>query len=152
MKMKKIYFLIAMLLLTVGGAMAQDKAQDKVEIVNKAFDKTSKDSSYIAVNKQAGWQSVISHLTLVKTDSVLLELVVRHDRTSIDWKQEQPVGRIKQRDLLPKTEQIVLFKLIRNIYRLRIEPNGRCFIRLEAGILPKGDQVIIPVRGIYKKN
>jgi len=150
--MKKIYFIIVVLLLTAGGAMAQnkDKTPDKVEIVNKAFNKSTADSSHIAVNKRAGWQSVISHLTPMNADSVLLELVVRHDRASIDLKKEQPVGRIKSIKLLPATEQTVSFKLLRNVYRLRIESDGKCYLRLETGTLPTGDPMIIPIRAKYK--
>jgi len=146
--MKKIYFLIVMLLLIVGGAMAQNQA----EISKRAFDKSTADSSHIAVNIKGGWQSLISHLTALKQDSVLLELVVGWPQAETDLTREQLVGRIMQRDMLPAKPQLVLFRFIRSEYALRIEPNGRCYIRLVKGTPPKSDQQVIPIRAKYKRN
>lgn len=143
--MSKIHFLIAFVLLSLGEIVAQDYSK----IIAKAIVKSPADSSYIAVNNRAGWQSLVSCLTSLKSDSVLLELVVKHDRT-INMRQEHLVGRIKPTAMLPKTGQTISFYLISSIYQLRVEPDGRCYLRFECGTLPTGNQVIVPIRAIYK--
>ena len=151
--MEKKYLIIAMFLLALTEAIAQNKGQDnlqiKTEIVKQAAAKSTADSSHIAVYKKGGWQSLVSHLTPMKQDSVLFELVLKHDRT-IDLKQEQLVGRIKLKKLLPLQGQTITFKLIKSVYLLRIEPNGRCYLRIDTGALPKSDPLIIPIRAMYK--
>lgn len=141
----KIYFLLGLSLLCFGELSAQNNSKE----LAKAFEKASADSSYIAVNKKGDWQFLASYLTTVKTDSVMIEMIVQHDRT-IDWTQEQLVGRIKSTSLLPKASQTVSFSLIFDVYQLRVEPNGRCYLRLASGSLPDGDPVIIPIRAKYK--
>jgi len=141
----KIYFLLGLSLLCFGELSAQNNSKE----LAKAVEKASADSSYIAVNKKSGWQFFSSYLTPVKADSVMIEMVVQHDRTS-DWNQEQLVGRIKSTSMLPKVSQTVSFSLISDLYQLRVEPNGRCYLRLVSGSLPVGDPVILPIRAKYK--
>ena len=135
-----------MVLLSLGDLAAQDNSK----FLAKAFELASADSSYIAVNKRAGWQFLTSYLTPIKSDSVMIEMIVQHDKT-IDWTQEQLVGRIKSISMLPKISQTVLFNLIENVYQLRIEPNGKCYLRLATGTLPDVDPVIIPIRATYRR-
>jgi hypothetical protein len=144
--MKKKYILIVLVLLSFGGMWAQDNSN----ALTNAFIRASVDSSYIAVNKRGGWQFLTSYLTHLNSDSVMIEMIVQHDRT-IDWTQEQLVGSIKSTSMLPKASQIVTFSLISDQYQLRVEPNGRCYLRLATGTLPDGDPVIIPVRAVYKR-
>ena len=132
-----------MLLLICNVAFAQNSPK------TIALAKASADSSTIAVNTKAGWQFFSSYLTPINADCVMIEMIVQHDRT-IDWTQEQLVGRIKSTSMLPKTSQTVSFNLISDQYQLRVEPNGRCYLRLATGTLPDGDPVIIPVRALYK--
>jgi zona occludens toxin (predicted ATPase) len=143
--MKKIYFLLALVLLTFGEVIAQDNSA----ILNKAMAAATADSSFIAVNKKAGWRFLASYITPMATDSAMIEMVVRHDK-SIDWTQEQPVGRIKRTHFLPATGQTLMFSVMDCRYQLRIEPNGRCYLRLYAGTLPDDDPLIVPVRAVYK--
>jgi len=140
--MNKLIFLFACLLICTV-TFAQNESKDRI------LAKATADSSYIAINKRAGWQMYSSYLTPIKSDSVTIEMIVQHDRT-IDWKQEQLVGCIKSTSLFPKTSQTVSFNLMSDIYQLRIEPNGQCYLWLASGSLPDGDLVIIPVRAVYK--
>jgi len=142
--MSKIYFLIAIMLFSFGETFAQNSPKDI------ALARATADSSYFSVNKRAGWGLFSSYVAPVNTDSVIIEMIVQHDRT-IDWKQEQCVGRIKSNSLLPAASQTVSFRLIDNVYQLRVEPNGRCYLRLTYGSLPDADPVIIPVRAVYKR-
>jgi len=150
--MKKLYFILVLIVFTVGRAAAQDKdnLQDKAEMAKQAFAKSIADSSHIAVNRRGGWQSLVSHLTPMKQDSVLFELVVGWPQAETDLTREQLVGRIKLLDMLPVRTQTVPFKFILSEYTLRIEPNGRCFIQLVKGTPPKSDQQVIPIRAMYK--
>jgi len=141
----KIYFLISLSLLWFGELSAQNNSKE----LAKALIKASADSSYIAVNKKAGWQFFSSYLAPIKADSVMIEMVVQHDR-AIDWKQDQLIGRIKQDSMFPKTSQAISFMLMFDEYLLRVESNGRCYLRLTKGAIPDGDPVILPIRAKYK--
>ena len=93
---------------------------------------------------------MISHLTVLKQDSVLFELVVGWPQVETDLTHEQLVGRIKLRSMLPEKAQTVAFRFMRSEYSLRIEPNGKCFIKLVKGTPPKSDQQVIPIRAKYR--
>ncbi|MDP4269359.1 MAG: hypothetical protein Q8909_04450 [Bacteroidota bacterium] len=142
MKMKtKIYIAAITLLVCVGGF-----AQTKSEVLAKG----TADSTRFAINKKAGWQQYASYLTPVAPDSVMLETVLQHDKT-IDWTQEQYIGKIKAAVMMPKASRTASFNLLSNTYQLRVEPNGKCYLQLTSGSLPDGDPAIVPVRVVYKK-
>ena len=143
--MLKKHFLLIGLILSLSGLVAQNNSSEITKIANEA----SADSSYIAVNRRSGWLFMSSYISLMGTDSVLIEMIVHHERT-IDWRQEQLVGRIKPTHFLPKNGQTLSFNLLYNTYELRVEPNGTCYLRLASGSLPDGDPVIIPVQAVYK--
>jgi len=138
--MNKLIFFIAVLL-TCNVTFAQKQS--------KTLALATADTTNFSVNSRAGWQLFNSYVAPIKTDSIMVEVIVQHDRT-IDWRQEQLVGRIKSPNLLPQNSQTLPFNLIYDTYQLRIEPNGKCYLRLISGSLPDGDPVIIPVRAVYK--
>jgi hypothetical protein len=142
----KKYLLIVLILLSFGEVVAQDNSI----ILAKAFTSGSAESSYIVVNKKASWQFLTSYLTPIKSDSVMIEMIVQHDKTA-EWNQEQLVEHIRLASMLPKRSRTVSFNLIENVYQLRIEPNGKCYLRLDTGSLLDTDPVIIPVRATYKR-
>lgn len=128
-----------------GELLAQNHIKDEV------LTRATADSSYFAINKQAGWQQYSCHIAPINTtDSVMIEMIIQHDK-SIDWKLEQYIGKIKSTNLLPKSSQLLMFDLLTNIYKLRIEPNGNCYIHLFSGSLPDSDPIIIPIRFRYKQ-
>jgi len=139
--MNKFIFLIA-ILLTCNIALAQKQP--------KALALATADSTNFSVNSRAGWQLFNSYVVPINTDSATIEIIIQHDRT-IDFTQEQLVGYIKRKESFPKANQNVSFSLISDVYQLRIDPNGRCYLRLTTGSLPDGDPVIIPVRAVYKR-
>jgi len=144
--MSKIYLFLLLGLLLFAPIDAQNNSKNLAQ----AFEKASADSSCIVVNMKAGWMFLTSYLTPIKSDSVMIEMIVRHDKT-IDWTQEQLVGRIKTTSMLPKVSQVVMFSLINNVYQLHIDINGRCYLKLASGELPDADPVILPVRAVYKR-
>jgi hypothetical protein len=139
--MNRLIFFVAILFIcTVTFAQKQDKA----------LALETADTTNFSVNNQAGWQLFNSYVAAVKTDSVTIEIVIQHSRT-LDWAQEQLVGHIKPETLFPKANQTVSFNLLFDLYQLRVEPSGKCYLRLTSGSLPDGDPVIIPIRVVYKR-
>jgi hypothetical protein len=138
--MTKTLFFISVWMLLGGFLSAQTRA--------KAFEAGSADTTYIAVNKSAGWQFVSPYLTPVGNDGVRIEMIVQHDR-SLDWKKKQPVGRITRRNLWPVSKQEVVFNLLVCQFRIYIEPDGRCYLQQVSGTLPDDDPLAIPVRAVY---
>ena len=139
--MNKMLFFISIWMLFSGLSVAQTR--------DNAFESGSADTTQIAVNKLGGWQFVSPYLTPVGQDSVMIEMILQHDRT-IDWQQKQLVGRITRRDLLPVSEQEVVFSLLISQFRIYIEPDGLCYLQLVSGVLPDEDPQAIPVRAVYR--
>lgn len=108
------------------------------------------DSSFFSVNVPGGWKLFNSHMSLWGTDSVQLELTVQHENT-INWREEQFAGKIKTAAFIPRQVQTVLFNLMTDIYALRIDQQGKCFLRMIQGPDPDKQVVVIPVKLSYKK-
>lgn len=142
--MKRIIFIVAILCLTCNSTFSQ---VTKESLLAKA----TSDSSRFAINVKGGWLQYGSSIAVVASDSVMLEAIVQHQKTGIDWTYDQFVGKMKLNRLRPAKSQTTSFNLLTNIYQLRIEPNGKCYLRLVSGVLPDADPVIIPIRAVYKK-
>lgn len=108
------------------------------------------DSTNFSINKKDGWQLFNSCVKTVSKDSVMIGLILQHDR-SIDWEREQQIGRIKSKSFIPKSEQTLSFQLLTNFCKLRIDTNGKCYLSLIPGALPdEMDPLIIPVKVVFK--
>lgn len=138
--MTKPIIIIALLIAGCSISAAQSRA--------KVFEAGSADTTYIAVNKHGGWQFISPYLTPVGKDSVMIEMIVQHDRT-IDWKQKHLVGRITRRNMLPVNEQESDFSLVTSQFRIYIMTDGRCYLQQVLGKLPDDDPLAIPVRAVY---
>lgn len=108
------------------------------------------DTTNFSVNSAGGWQLFNSYVAAYNTDSVQLELIIQH-ANNIDWNQEQYAGKVKTTALIPAQEQTISFSLITNQYLLRIDVQGKCYLRLFSGSAPADDPAVIPVKVIYKK-
>jgi len=108
------------------------------------------DTSEFSVNSAGGWQLFNSYVEMQNADSVQLEIIIQHSN-NINWSLEQYVGKIKPASLLPIQERTVSFNLITNQYLLRIDNEGKCFLKLFSGAAPGDDPAVIPVKIIYKK-
>jgi hypothetical protein len=142
--MKRIIFILAILLSICSYASSQNTKAGELA-------KATSDSSSFVINVKDGWQQYGSSVVAMSSDRVLLETIVQHIKTGIDWTLEQYIGKVKSNSLRPSKSQIVPFNLLSNIYKLRIEANGKCYLRLASGSLPDSDPVIIPIGVIYKK-
>jgi hypothetical protein len=109
------------------------------------------DTSGFSPNERGRWFIYNSYLAPLGKDSAIIEVVIRHDK-NIDWNQFQLIGRIKERRFVPKDQQVIRFLLVLDGYQLKIDIEGRCFVRLDSGQLPAQDPVILPFRVNYRKN
>jgi len=142
--MKKIIISLAILCLICSNIYSQIT---KESVLAKA----TADSSSFVINGKAGWQQYGSSIAILPSDSVMLETIVQHIKTNIDWTNEQFIGKIRSNSLRPAISLIATFNLLINTYQLRIEPNGRCYLLLVSGSLPDSDPVIIPIQVLYKR-
>ncbi len=136
---KSIFFFAIMLFVKLNVSFAQNHAV--------AF--AAADSSRFSVNNNGGWQLFNSYVNQVAADTVQFELIVQHNN-NLSWSQEQYVGKIKQSQLLPNTGQNLPFNLGSDAYTLRIESNGKCYLRFLSGTLPASDPVVLFLKVFYK--
>ena len=138
-KLQALCFFILQFLLCAHG-----KTQDFSRMLEKA------DTLNFSVPKTNDWQLLNSYVAFNSTrDSVLLELVVLSDQKNIDWKNEQYIGQIKQDKFFSKTERVALCYLLNDVYKLKVEPNGKCYLSLAEGNPPAGFPAVIPLRISY---
>ena len=107
------------------------------------------DTSKFSPNTTNGWQLFNSYVFKYQSDSSTLQVIIQH-ANNIDWTQEQLVGRITYQPLKPSANQSISFNFATNIYMLRIDTVGNCFLRLADGALPGHDPFVIPITVFYK--
>jgi hypothetical protein len=142
----KIIVLIQLAILTgamVLGITNTVSAQDHSKALAAA------DTSRFSPNKKDGWQLYNSYVSGYQRDSAQLELILQH-ANNFDWKKEQFVGKITYQPLHPKNGQSLNFYLLSNQFLLRIDENGKCYLRFQNGALPSEDPAIIPLKVFYK--
>ena len=142
--MKKIVLIATILTLICSNMFSQIT---KESVLAKA----TADSSSFVININEGWKQYGSSIGILPSDSIMLETIVQHANTAIDWSQEQFIGKVKSNSLRPIKDQTVTFDLLSSIYQIRIEHNGKCYLRLASGNVPDEDPVILPIRAVYKK-
>lgn len=136
--------IILCFLISFSGYAYQANAQGQhAEAIAKA------DSSSFAINKTGGWQLFNSYMAKNMPDSVQLELIIQH-ANNINWREEHYIGRVKKRSLSPKAGKMLFFSLISSTYRLRVDDDGKCYVKLEAGAIPVNDPVVLPFKVFYK--
>lgn len=135
--------LFALILILIAGAK-NSSAQNN----SAAF--AAADTSEFSVNNIGGWQLFNSYVELQNGDSVQLELIIQHNN-GINWSQEQYIGKIKPISLLPSQERTASFSLITDQYLIRIDNEGKCFLKLFSGSAPSDNPAVIPLKVIYKK-
>jgi|GEM_PF-1217870 len=120
-------------------------AQDYSKLADKA------DTLNFSLAKSGDWQLLNSYVAVNKSkDSVLLELIVMTDKKNIDWKQEQYIGNIKHNKFFSKSDKVALCYLLNDVYRLKVDTNGKCYFSLEKGNPPSVVPAVIPLRVSYK--
>jgi hypothetical protein len=107
------------------------------------------DTSKFSVNKNDDWKLFNSYVSTYKKDSAQIELIIQH-ANNIDLKKEQYIGKIKHQALSPHTEQNLWFSLLNDSYVLRIDTNGKCYLKFMYGTVLSVDPIIIPLKVFYK--
>lgn len=119
-------------------------AQDYTEQQNKA------DTVNFSVTKHNDWQLLNSYVGLDSTTgAVRMELIVMTNEKRINWKKEQYVGAIKQKQFLPKKEQQITYNLLSDIINLKIKPDGKCYLLFNKSNAPLVFPVVIPIQISY---
>jgi hypothetical protein len=137
---KSIFLISLLIVMAITKCFAQNDSAALVEA----------DTVNFSVNSAEGWQLFNSYVASYNTDSVQLEIIIRHTN-NIDLNQEQYVGKIKTSSLRPNSERIIPFSLVGTNYRVRIETSGKCYMKVVSGAAPTGNPVVIPFLLIYKK-
>lgn len=140
LKKSILFFWILIIGLTLNRVNAQS---DSLAIANA-------DTTHFSANTTDGWQLFNSYLIEVGTDSIQLEIIVRHEN-NITWFNEHRIGRIKTEMMLPVQEQRINYKLMHNTYGVRIDTSGNVFIRLVSGGIDAVPKTVIPFKVIYRK-
>jgi hypothetical protein len=108
------------------------------------------DTTNFSRNADGDWQLYNSYVAPQGTDSVIVQLILQHDN-SINWSEEQNVGRIKDIGLFPSAERQIPFFLGEINYQIRIDTAGECYLKIVSGDPPVDDPVVLPFTVIYNK-
>ncbi len=141
---KRIFKLLSILLFLLSIAIDKSFAQSESAALAVA------DTSGFSVNQKDGWSLFNSYVNLYNADSVQMELIVQHGN-NIEWREEHFLGTIKDAAFLPKTNQNILYHLLSDEFMLRIDTEGKCYLRLSSSSLPTKNPVVIPIKVYYKK-
>lgn len=109
------------------------------------------DTSGFVPNRQGAWSLFASYVSTRGRDSVVLEAAVSHSRDA-DWSQYRPFGRIRDKKLWPPDAVEARYWLLTDVYDIRVQKDGWCFIKLSEGQLPSTDPVVLPIRITFKVN
>ncbi len=142
MKFRKIFIFCISLCIGLG-------ISDVAFSQNDAAALAAADTSRFSPNGTEGWQLFNSYVAPTSHDSATLELIIRH-ANNIDTAKEQLVGAIKDLSLIPSQEQSISFNLLTDNYILRINTDGRCYLRFVNGDVPPNDPFVIPLKIFYK--
>lgn len=111
------------------------------------------DTTHFSVNKGGGWDLYNSYVAPYSSDSVRLELILKHPNDALFslgiLTGQQFVGTIKYATLLPQSSQTVSFQLLSSTYQLRIDPDGSCYLSFVNGSQPTKSMVVIPLKVVY---
>lgn len=116
---------------------------------NNAAALAAADTTRFSVDLGGGWQIFNSYVNQYHTDSAVIELIVQHNN-NINWYQPQYVGKIKDNNLKPNTDQNILFNIMYSTYRILIKKNGKCYITFVSGSMPVNNPTVIPLKAYYK--
>ena len=141
--MQNIMFKILVTVFVLVISATKSPAQDNTVALKAA------DTSAFSVNKKGGWQLFNSYAATNK-DSVQLEIILQH-QNNINWAEEQYVGLIKIAKAIPQATQVAAFNLLSTFYLVRIDKEGKCYLRLLSGTKPENDPAVIPARIVFKK-
>jgi hypothetical protein len=116
---------------------------------NHAAALAAADSSRFSINNNGGWQLFNAYIGQYKTDSAQMELIVQRPN-NVNWSQERYVGKIKYGPLKPASNQNIGVNWAGGNYVVRMEPNGKCWLRFINGSLPAVNPAVFLLKVYYK--
>ena len=128
------------------GFMLQNEVQAQI---NPAIENA--DTTNFSINKEQSWSLYSSYISAESSDSCHLELVFEH-ANSLDWNNFQYFGKIKSYVFFPAETLIVNIQLLENVYALKIDNEGKCYIKFISGIYPQASNVVLPIQLNFKRS
>jgi hypothetical protein len=145
--MKTLYkYLLYFLLGFVGeiGFPGISFGQEISKLVSKA------DTSNFST-KQSEWSLLNNYQSIDASKSIVsLEIISVNNTNKADLTQEQYLGRIKESKFQPKRTQYIEYKLLNDIYAIRIEKSGKCYFYLKKGKPLPGESPVFPLFISYR--
>lgn len=117
---------------------------------NHAAAAANADTTNFTPNKNGGWLLFNSYVAVQGADSVKLEFTIQHSN-NINWTQEQYVGKIKPAALQPVNTRNIPYSLNPRNYSLKVQSDGKCYLKQSGGSAPPGNWTVLPVSIIFKK-
>jgi len=103
------------------------------------------DTTHFQSARSANWLMYNSHVHLDSAGQVSFLAIVRHSRTGITWNEFQQIGTLKSPEMRPVVARLVDVMLLTDHYQVRVDPDGRVFLKLFSGQLPLGDPIVLPL-------
>ncbi len=108
------------------------------------------DTTRFSVNQSGGWELYNSWINPVGADSIRIELILQH-ANNINWNEFQYVGSLRQLAFAPTLSRTAELILVQRSFLLRLDPDGKCYLRQTIGLPPEGSMAVIPVNIQVKK-
>lgn len=108
------------------------------------------DTTNFIANAKEGWQLFNSYVATQDADSIQIELIIQHEN-NINWMDEQCIGAIKTASLRPTEGISIVFPFSMSNYSLRVENDGKCYLKFINGALPYESPFVISTKVIFKK-
>jgi hypothetical protein len=108
------------------------------------------DTVHFSRNAKDGWELYNSYMAPQGNDSIRLELILQH-ANNINWSDEQYIGKIKTGNYFPLSTRTVSFSLMQTNFLVRIDENGKCYLKVLSGPLPAESTAVVPFIIAYRK-
>ena len=117
---------------------------------NDSIARATADTTNFSINIENGWKIYNSYVNVNENDSVDLELIIEHENP-YNWTVDYFFGRIKMTDAHPISNRVLLCDLINRKFQIRVEQNGKCYIRQISGPIPTDLSFVLPIKVVYNK-
>jgi hypothetical protein len=107
------------------------------------------DTTQFQPNSKAGWGIMLGFVKGDGADSAKLELVLYNEEL-VNLKENQLVGRISSKQLLPARTRVCQANMGQHQFELMVEKNGSVWLRLIDGPDLQAGKKILPITVLYK--
>lgn len=108
------------------------------------------DTAVFQPNTALGWGAHSSYATL-RNDSVQLEVILfRTVPANNDWTRPSYSGKVGD-NFRPGHKQTIDYVEYPRTWRITVETDGTCYLKVVSGVAPAGPSMLLPVQTRYKK-